>query len=58
MIYISWLAALLVASVVWKMHVAILGVRLSRWAEEVVIGKMKVEIDFPPIRIFHHRWRR
>lgn len=42
--YLIWFALLLAFSKVWKDNVDILGIHVSRWAEDVVLGKRRVII--------------
>lgn len=58
LLYMCWLALLLVACMVWKTHVDVLGVKFSRWAEDVVMGEKKVKGSALPFRIYNLRWRR
>jgi hypothetical protein len=46
--YLFWLALLLGFCRLWKEHVDVLGVQLSRWAEEIVLGKREVDIRTGP----------
>jgi hypothetical protein len=42
-IYIVWLGILMQTCRIWKTRVDILGVRFSKWAEDIVMGRRKVE---------------
>jgi len=41
---VVWLAGLLVSCKIWQRYVDVLGIRVSRWAEDVVLGKREVEV--------------
>jgi len=44
--YVIWWILLLIACRIWKKYVDVLGVTFSKFAEDVVMGKRKVEWDF------------
>ena len=41
---VVWLAGLLVSCKFWQRYVDVLGIRVSRWVEDVVLGKREVEV--------------
>lgn len=45
LLFLAWFGLLVASCVVWKKYVDVLGIKFSKWVEDVVIGKRKVPVD-------------